>query len=123
MLEAVPSGCILVVPDRLAYKEFFEAEFRYPSSPDDPEREAEALAKRLVSLATLHGKGSTTAPDVSRLSWCRLRPAYEAAFNTVQNRFQRPVWQTRIHAVTDLTSDTGSRRNELGLNSTTLHRL
>ena len=78
VLEAVASGCIPLVPDRLAYPEFIPEEFRYPSYPDDAGRESEAIATRLQSLAKDFQEGRfPQAPNLSRLSWSQLRPAYE----------------------------------------------
>jgi len=79
VLEAVASGCIPLVPDRLAYPEWFGAEYRYPSSPAEPEQESGEIARRLVLLAEQHERGALPpAPDVSGLSWSRLKPAYAA---------------------------------------------
>ena len=82
VLEAVASGCIPVVPDRLAYRETIGAEFRFPSHPDDPERETDALLERLIHLEEQHRTGTLPcAPDVSYLSWHNLKPDYQAAFD------------------------------------------
>ncbi|MFV1974047.1 MAG: DUF3524 domain-containing protein, partial [Thiohalobacterales bacterium] len=43
--EAVACGCIPLVPDRLAYPEFFGPEYRYPSVPDDSQTEGAGLAE------------------------------------------------------------------------------
>ena len=73
VLEAVASGCIPVVPDRLSYQELFDEHFRYASHPDAPEREAKALADHIRSLAQRlaelrhHG-----APNVEHLRWSNI---------------------------------------------------
>ncbi len=79
VLEAVASGCIPLVPDRLAYPEWLAPEYRYPSSPADPERESGDIARRLMLLAEQHTQGVLRPPpDVSGLSWSRLGPDYAA---------------------------------------------
>ncbi|MDH3559843.1 MAG: DUF3524 domain-containing protein [Gammaproteobacteria bacterium] len=79
VLEAVASGCIPLVPDRLAYPEWLGAEYRYPSLPADPVRESGDIARRLILLAKQHKQGVLPpAPDVSGLSWSRLGPDYAA---------------------------------------------
>lgn len=77
VLEAVAAGCIPVVPDRLAYPEWLGPDWRYPSFPDDAQRECAELARHLVQLAQQHACGELpAAPDISGLSWSRLRPDY-----------------------------------------------
>ncbi len=82
VLEAVASGCIPVVPDRLAYPEFFPEMFRYRSDENNPEQESQSLADHLHQ----HGKAFlqghlSTPPVLDHLSWERLRPAYRAVFD------------------------------------------
>ena len=73
VLEGVAAGAVPVVPDRLAYRELFDLEFRY--LPTD--NEAENLAERLYTLGKMKQSGSLPkAPDLSALSWQQLRPAY-----------------------------------------------
>jgi glycosyltransferase involved in cell wall biosynthesis len=75
--EAVASGCIPLVPDRLSYPEFFTAPYRYPSYLDDPEREGAAIADRLLQWCRSgDGGGLPPVPDLSELSWARQKPAY-----------------------------------------------
>ena len=82
VLEAVASGCIPVVPDRLAYRETIDAVYRFSSHPNDHEREIGALVERLIRLEKQHRTGTLPrAPDVSHLSWRRLTPAYQVAFD------------------------------------------
>ena len=79
--EAVACGCIPLVPDRLAYPEFFEPGFRYPSTPDNPEAEVATIAARLIKLAGQHRAGRLpTVPDIDFLSWDSLQPAYAGQF-------------------------------------------
>lgn len=79
LLEATACGCIPLAPDRLAYPEFVPEEFRYPSFPDDPARESDAIAARLLALYASHQRGELSGPpDVSGLSWACLKQVYEA---------------------------------------------
>ena len=78
VLEAVASGCIPLVPDRLAYPEFIPDEYRYPSYPDDAESESQAIATHLKTLAQNFQNGRfPQAPNLSKLSWSQLRADYE----------------------------------------------
>jgi len=77
ILEAVASGCMPVVPDRLAYREFIPEQFRFISSADDAKKESETLASRLIELAGLHQRGALpAAPDISSVSWEMNRQKY-----------------------------------------------
>jgi glycosyltransferase involved in cell wall biosynthesis len=78
VLEAVASGCIPLVPDRLAYPEFIPDEYRYPSYPDDAECESGAIAAHLQALAKdLQSGRFPQAPNLSRLSWSQIGADYE----------------------------------------------
>jgi glycosyltransferase involved in cell wall biosynthesis len=77
VLEAVACGCLPLVPDRLAYPEFFPAACRYPSHSQDAGREAAALAERLVRLAGQYERGVLpAAPPVTGLGWPVLAERY-----------------------------------------------
>ena len=82
--EAVACGCIPLVPDRQAYPEYLEREYRYRSYPEDPEAEAGAIAERLIALAKQHRAGGLPPPpDLRGLSWTSQRPAYAAELDTL----------------------------------------
>ncbi len=84
LLEATACGCVPLAPDRLAYPEFLPAAFRYPSFPDDPERESAAIAAHLLALYASYQRGELPEPpDVSGLSWARLKPAYEVEIDAL----------------------------------------
>jgi glycosyltransferase involved in cell wall biosynthesis len=75
--EAVACGCLALVPDRLAYPEFFPDACRYPSHPEDAEREAGVLAERLALLAEQHRRGELPAAPVSTpVDWPALAGRY-----------------------------------------------
>ena len=89
LLEAVAAGCVPLAPDRLAYPEFVPEDCRYPSTPEDPAAEAGAIAGSLLGLYARYQQGALPrAPDVSHLSWGRLRRSYQAEITalTVQGQ-------------------------------------
>ncbi|MDJ0653362.1 MAG: DUF3524 domain-containing protein [Xanthomonadales bacterium] len=69
MLEAAAAGCVPMVPDRLAYPEFFPPQYRYASSPEDPELEATALVDRMLAAPPV-------PPDLAELGWDQLAERY-----------------------------------------------
>ena len=86
VLEAVACGCLPVVPDRLAYPEFFQEKYRYPSYAEDNERQAEALAKHLASLAFDYVQQELPeVPDLYDLSWQQMKPKYASLMNAYRN--------------------------------------
>ena len=75
--EAVACGCLPLVPDRLAYPEFFPDACRYASYPEDAWREAGVLAERLALLAKRHRRGELPAPPSStHMCWPALANRY-----------------------------------------------
>jgi len=82
VLEAIASGCVPLVPERLAYPEFIPDGYRYPSFPDDPERESEAIAGQLQHLCECYERDELPGiPDIQQLAWPGLVQAYEAEIN------------------------------------------
>lgn len=82
-LEAVAAGCLPVVPDRLAYREIYPAEFRYRSDFDNPELEAAAAARLICKLAAALARGSVEPPDVSAFGFSSLSGRYAAEFSAL----------------------------------------
>ena len=78
VLEAVAAGCIPMVPERLAYAEFFPELFRYPSMPDNVEKEIDELARRLhmMCLDPLAVR-EIAPPSLEWLSWRTMAGKYE----------------------------------------------
>jgi len=70
LLEAVACGCTPVVPDRLAYPEYYPSQHRYPSTPDAPDQEARAMLEQLLALPA-------EPVPVDSLKWQHLKPRYE----------------------------------------------
>jgi glycosyltransferase involved in cell wall biosynthesis len=84
LLEATACGCIPLAPDRLAYPEFVPAACRYPSFPDEPASESDAIAARLLALYTNYQRGALPGPpDVTALSWMHLRQKYETEIDAL----------------------------------------
>lgn len=74
VLEAVAAGCVPVVPNRLAYKEWFSSCYRYTDQGD----EADQLCLRLESLAIDYKAGrGFKVPSVESFTWPKLGPQYQ----------------------------------------------
>lgn len=81
ILEAVASGCVPVVPDRLAYPEFIPQEFCYDSFASDPEKEVISLADHLEKRALEFLQGLLpTPPNLKGLKWTKMKRHYQKAF-------------------------------------------
>lgn len=76
VLEAVQAGCVPIVPNRLAYKEIFEEQYRYASYIDEPSQEALGLIAKLQAFIDRPPK-QIGAPSVARIEWQTLKPAYK----------------------------------------------
>ena len=73
VLEAVAAGCAPLVPKRLAYPEWFP-DTGYESFEQDPEREAQSLAKAMGAMIDAK---HYSVPDIRSLSWSEQASAYE----------------------------------------------
>ncbi|MFK8019622.1 MAG: DUF3524 domain-containing protein [Pseudomonadales bacterium] len=83
VLEAVSSGCVPLVPDRLAYPEWFSAQFRYACSADDGTAALEKEAGNAVeTLRGLIGNG-LNSPSIDQLGWNKLRRQYQKLIQRV----------------------------------------
>ncbi len=79
VLEAMALGCLPIVPDRLAYQEYVQGPFRYPSSLSDPAEEARACATMLSTLTESAGvqqQNDASHSDLCSFSWPELGPRY-----------------------------------------------
>jgi glycosyltransferase involved in cell wall biosynthesis len=80
ILNAVASGCMPAVPDRLSYCELFDKHFRYASYPDNPEKEAAALCRLLLTLAQKKQQSLKPNLNLTELAWPKMRPKYQSCF-------------------------------------------
>jgi glycosyltransferase involved in cell wall biosynthesis len=79
VLEAVAAGCRPVVPDRLAYRELFAAEYRYAE-----QEETTALARMLAELSASKHRGEPIkAPEVEHLGWPALKASWGRVIETL----------------------------------------
>jgi glycosyltransferase involved in cell wall biosynthesis len=76
VLEAYASGCLPLVPDRLAYQEFIPAQYRYPSFIDDEEREAKAAADCIANWVQGDQASNSLLDSPKDLGWQQLRKVY-----------------------------------------------
>jgi glycosyltransferase involved in cell wall biosynthesis len=74
IMEAVAHGCIPVVPDRLAYPQWFEPLYRYPSSEGDSG--SLALADKIESFCNK----PPANVDLSKLYWSEQKNRYATLF-------------------------------------------
>ncbi|WP_100266410.1 tRNA-queuosine alpha-mannosyltransferase domain-containing protein [Mariprofundus ferrinatatus] len=75
ILEAVACGCTPVAPRRLAYPEFIHAGYLAESCADDADREAAAMADRIIALSK---HTEPAAIDISKLAWRHMKQRYRA---------------------------------------------
>ncbi len=77
VMEAVAHGCRPLVPDRLSYPELFAGEYRYRSTPAQPELEGAEIADGLAELSAMLASGVPfNVPDMASYSWQNLGPRY-----------------------------------------------
>ena len=81
LMRAVQCGCVPVVPDRLVYREIYDPLYRYPSSPQEPDREAAAAAELICSF----GQAPPPAPDLSAYYPQALSGRYERTICALQD--------------------------------------
>lgn len=78
IMEAAAAGCVPVVPDRLAYPEWFDAPYRYPSL-DDPAAEGRALGRWIID----RWGGGPPPPSLEALRFEALAGRYRALFSAM----------------------------------------
>jgi glycosyltransferase involved in cell wall biosynthesis len=81
VMQAVAAGCVPVVPDRLAYREIYDAAYRYPSLPESPDDEAVGAARLILSMAA----GMPAAPDMSAYRLDEVKPLYQTVLGSLQH--------------------------------------
>jgi len=80
VLEAVASGCVPLLPDRLSYTEIFSSDYLYESYPEDPKKEAKAAVETLnvlVQRSLIQGSWNRLLPSVNYFSASTLAPKYK----------------------------------------------
>lgn len=92
ILEAVQCGCIPLLPDKLAYPEFFEEKFLYEWK-DLPEDCARSAVDKLVCLQK---KGDLQLPDLVRFDWSCLREAYACRIESLVSAIPSECTNERI---------------------------
>lgn len=78
--EAVASGCLPVVPDRLVYPELYPAQFIYDVDPEDCEVEARSATALILRLASTLHTGQVNVPDVSACNLASMTAEYARLF-------------------------------------------
>lgn len=79
ILEAVESGCLPILPNRLVYPEIFSSDYLY-SSEANIDREAEAMAEK---VKTLIDKSDIESPSVSAFQLTELAGSYRKVFESL----------------------------------------
>lgn len=87
VLEGVAAGCLPLVPDRLAYPEWFGLEACYAGSANS-DQEARSLADAIVKLSGAHSaKALPSAPSVDKFRWSLCRQDYLRVMQSLSKRF------------------------------------
>jgi glycosyltransferase involved in cell wall biosynthesis len=81
VMEAVMSGCVPVVPDRLAYPEFYPAANRYQQQAGDGPVQAHNAARLIAAIAQDLAAWRRRLPDLSAYQPGALADSYRAAFD------------------------------------------
>lgn len=80
VLEAVAAGCVPVVPDRVAYPEWFDERYLYPSHPE-PAEDGRRLGRRILEI--INSREPLAAPSVAAFRFEALAGCYRRLFNDV----------------------------------------
>jgi len=81
VMEAVAAGCQPLVPDRLAYRDFYPLKHRYPSVLDNPGLEAEGAVECLLAQKTQLDRAKPI--DMSAYTCSALKAKYAVEFSNV----------------------------------------
>jgi len=90
VMEAVAADCVPLLPDRVAYQDFYPANYRYESNIPDMQAEAEALAKKIVQLYQKwrdnQWQESTAllAREIHLPFWSTQKPVYQRLIDTLK---------------------------------------
>lgn len=84
--EAVVRGCLPVLPDRVAYPNFFDDAHLYPSQLDSADHDVASLAEHLGALLADPAKTRRiVTPDLDHLRWSRLGEEYARQLQQLQH--------------------------------------
>ena len=84
VLEATHLGCVPLVPDRLAYREYLPAWCRYPSNLADIRTETMVIVSRLENLASELRRGALPQPpSLDALAMSVLAPKYRTTLHAL----------------------------------------
>lgn len=78
VLEAYTLGCVPLVPDRLAYREFIPARYRYQSFPEDEVRDGQSAAEKIEHWLGYEPPTKTPLDIPTEFSWYKLAGLYQA---------------------------------------------
>jgi len=78
VMEAVAAGCVPLVPDRLAYQDYYPVNFRYESNIPNMQVEADALATQLEQYYKKWQDSRLLLPKEVHLPyWSSQKPVYQ----------------------------------------------
>jgi glycosyltransferase involved in cell wall biosynthesis len=87
VMEAVASGCLPVLPSRMAYPELYPAQYCYAAGDNSStavvEDEVTAAVNLILDLGEDLAKGEHSPPDTSAYTLTALKPVYEQAIAAV----------------------------------------
>ena len=73
VMEAVAQGCVPLLPDRLAYPNFYAKDYLYQGTLNNPKKEAIRIVEQLKRWQ----KNLPQAPDMSCFSWAQMKHQYQ----------------------------------------------
>ncbi|MFT7373246.1 MAG: glycosyltransferase involved in cell wall biosynthesis [Oleiphilaceae bacterium] len=85
VMEAVAAGCIPLVPNRLAYREYIDHTYCYNSYMENPEKEAVSAVNTLLELLNPKINRPSVSGILQQYSWCELIGQYRSVIDRVLN--------------------------------------
>jgi len=76
VLEAVASGCVPIVPERLAYPEFFPIKYCYESNFENLDIEATSMADKIIKHANNREAANLNDINITNLNYENMRERY-----------------------------------------------
>ena len=78
ILDAVAAGATPLLPNRMAYSNYFDEDYLYRSNIESVEHEAESLVTKLIAMRQeAVATGYRITPDISQLSWSQCKEKYQ----------------------------------------------